>query len=184
MSDRMESGHTAGPELEMKPGVDPEMGAGVSGETAAEAAATARRKARMGVLARAGTADLRRLWAGLGLDPECELLRGPEVGLIALRGRIGGGGAPFNVGEATVTRATVRLGDGTVGHSAMLGRDGEKAKLAAVIDALCEAGGHAERIERDVIAPLKAMLDARDARRSSEAAATRVDFFTMVRGDN
>lgn len=153
-------------------------------ETPGDEATMARRRARMAVLARAERDQLRRLWERLDLDPECELVRGPEVGLVALRGRIGGGGAPFNVGEATVTRATVRLADGTLGHAAMLGRDGVKAKLAAIIDALAGDEALGARIDAEIIAPLEAELAAGDARRAAEAAATRVDFFTMVRGDD
>lgn len=145
---------------------------------------TGRRKARMAILAQADCAELQRLWEGLGLDPECEVLRGPEVGLVALRGRIGGGGSPFNFGEATVTRTTVRLGNGVVGHAVMLGRDETKVKLAAVIDALAVDDGYAEKIEVGIIQPLKEQSAASDKKRHAETAATKVDFFTMVRGED
>ncbi len=101
-----------------------------------------------------------------------------------LRGRIGGGGAPFNVGEATVTRATVRLTDGSVGHSYALGRDQEKARLAALFDALWTDEARREAVERQVLDVLRNRLEQADTKLRSEAAATKVDFFTMVRGDN
>jgi alpha-D-ribose 1-methylphosphonate 5-triphosphate synthase subunit PhnG len=142
------------------------------------------RQQRMAVLARGDARQLAEGWASLGIDPEFELVRGPETGLIALRGRMGGGGAPFNFGEATATRATVRLGDGTVGHAIALGRDAGRVKLAAVIDALAQDEAMAERIDAAIIAPLQEALDARDRRRAAETAATRVDFFTMVRGED
>jgi len=142
------------------------------------------RQQRMAVLARGDARTLAQGWASLGIDPEFELVRGPETGLIALRGRMGGGGAPFNFGEATATRATVRLGDGTVGHAIALGRDAGRVKLAAVIDALAQDEAMAERIDAAIIAPLQEALDARDRRRAAETAATRVDFFTMVRGED
>ncbi len=50
------------------------------------------------------------------------------------RGRIGGG-APFNLGEACVARASVRLASGEVGHAMVLGRDTDHARLAAFFDA-------------------------------------------------
>lgn len=143
-----------------------------------------RRQARMALLAQADGAELRRLWGTLDLDPECEMLRGPEVGLVALRGRIGGGGSPFNFGEAMVTRATIRLGNGAVGHAVMLGRDETKVKLAAVIDALAIDEEHAAKIDAEIIQPLKEWLDARDSKRRTETAATKVEFFTMVRGED
>ena len=95
------------------------------------------RRARMSVLARCDSGALRRLWDSLGLKAEHKPLRGPETGLVMLRGRVGGTGAPFNVGEATVTRATVKLSDGSVGHAMAFGRDGEKARLSAVIPTIC-----------------------------------------------
>ncbi len=101
-----------------------------------------------------------------------------------LRGRIGGGGSPFNVGEATVTRATVRLADGSVGHSYALGRDQEKARLAALFDALWLNDAHREAVETKVLNVLRQRIDKADNTIRSEAAATKVDFFTMVRGDN
>jgi alpha-D-ribose 1-methylphosphonate 5-triphosphate synthase subunit PhnG len=104
--------------------------------------------------------------------------------LITVRGRIGGGGSPFNVGEATVTRATVRLSTGEVGHAYALGRDREKARLSATIDALWQRPSTRAAVEAAVITPLAAALEADDARRKAETAATKVDFFTMVRGED
>ena len=102
--------------------------------------------------------------------------------LTLLRGRTGGGGAPFNLGEATVSRASVRIDSGEVGHGYCLGRDGEKARLIAVLDALFQR--EPERVERDVLAPLRALAETSDGKRRAETAATRVDFFTMVRGED
>ena len=142
------------------------------------------RQARLSALAHADGADLAALWGRLGVDPAFELVRGPESGLIALRGRIGGGGAPFNFGEATVTRATVRLENGAVGHAVALGRDRRKAKLIAILDALAQDPEMESKIEAEIVRPLQASLAARDAERRAETAATKVDFFTMVRGED
>jgi len=145
---------------------------------------TKARRHRLSVLAQSNASLLTQRWNDLGIDPECELVRGPEIGLLALRGRMGGGGAPFNLGEATATRATVRLADGTTGHAMVLGRDQAKVKLAAVIDALTRDEAMAARLDEAIIAPLEAAIAARDADRAAETAATKVDFFTMVRGDD
>lgn len=142
------------------------------------------RQTRISVLAKADAKALFDHWAQLGLDPKCKLLRGPETGLIALRGRIGGGGAPFNFGEATLTRATVQLESGQIGHAATLGRNHAKAKLAAVIDALAEDPSHSQAIQETILSPLAQAADQRDATRSAEAAATKVEFFTMERGED
>ena len=142
------------------------------------------RQAAMATLAHAGADELRRLWQESGLPGEAQLLRGPETGLVTLRGRIGGGGAPFNVGEATVTRATVRLADGTVGHAYALGRNREKARLSAIADALWQQPRHRADVEAKVLAPLRKAAALDDEKRRAETAATKVDFFTLVRGED
>ena len=140
------------------------------------------RKAAIDTLSAAPAGRLESLWLALGITPEYRLVRGPETGLVMIRGRAGGGGNPFNLGEATVTRATVRLASGEVGHSYALGRDGEKAVRAALLDALwqCEP----ERIETEVLEPLRNAAAEADGKVRAETAATRVNFFTMVRGDD
>lgn len=152
-------------------------------ETGQETMRNARQE-RLSALALADGAELAALWQGLGIDPACEVVRGPETGLVALRGRIGGGGAAFNFGEATVTRATIRLENGAIGHAMTLGRDRRKAKLIAILDALAQDPEMESKIEAGIVEPLRAALAARDATRRSETAATKVDFFTMVRGED
>lgn len=149
-----------------------------------EAREQAERKDVMATLAQANGDDIARLWNEAGLTSEAELLRGPETGLVTVRGRIGGGGAPFNVGEATVTRATVRLPSGQVGHSYMLGRDRKKARLAAIADALWQDPAQRRTVETALVAPLRAAQGEAREKRRAETAATKVDFFTMVRGED
>ena len=101
-----------------------------------------------------------------------------------VRGRVGGDGAPFNLGEATVTRCAVQLASGEIGFGYVLGRDDEKARLAALADALWQSASHRDAVERHVLGPLRDRQHARLARTREETAATKVDFFTLVRGDN
>ena len=115
--------------------------------------------------------------------PAHENLREAENGLVMVRGRIGGDGAPFNLGEATVSRAAVRLASGEVGFGYTLGRDREKARMIALCDALVQSDAFAAEVEAKVIAPLRAAMLAARSRKAAEAAATRVDFYTMVRGE-
>src|SRR3984957_18179813 len=74
--------------------------------------------------------------------PAFDWLRAPDIGLAMVRGRIGGTGDAFNLGEVTVTRATLRLrlntGNGPVGMAVHRGRDKERATLAALADALLQ----------------------------------------------
>lgn len=142
------------------------------------------RKAAMAALSNAPGETLKALWDEAGLPRDVQRLRGPETGLVTVRGRIGGGGAPFNFGEATVTRATVRVEGGAVGHAYALGRDKEKALLSAIADALWQDTSRRDAIETKIIAPLRVAQAKADDRRRAETAATKVDFFTMVRGED
>lgn len=142
------------------------------------------RKAAMALLAQATAQELQEFWAHWTDRPTVDTLRGPETGLVMMRGRIGGGGAPFNLGEATVTRATVRLGTGSVGHAYALGRSSEKVRLAAVFDALWQEQEYRQTVEDNVLAPIARRLNDNLEDRRAETAATRVDFFTMVRGED
>lgn len=137
----------------------------------------------MATLAAAPAPRLAELWQQAGLPETAQSVRGPETGLVTVRGRTGGGGDPFNIGEATVTRATVRL-DGRVGHAYALGTDHQKARLSAIADALWQAPQRRAEIEAQILAPLRAERASADAQRRAETAATRVDFFTMVRGED
>ena len=99
-----------------------------------------------------------------------------------VRGRAGSAGAPFNLGEMTVTRCTLRLGSGAVGHGHVQGRDKDAARIAALLDALCEAG-QGDALDLAVLEPLRRERAALAATRAAKAAATQVEFFTMARGD-
>lgn len=141
---------------------------------------TAARQARMGLLARACPRQLAALMPVL--VPHV-FLRPPELGAVMVRGRIGAVGAPFNLGEMTVTRVALRLADGRVGHGYVQGRDRDHAIRAALVDALMQ-GAEAAQIEDDVLAPLCADRAERARSRAEKAAATKVEFFTMVRGED
>lgn len=140
------------------------------------------RKAVLDALAAASAKALADVWDRWADKPDHARVRGPEVGLVMVRGRAGGGGAPFNLGEATVSRASVRIVTGEVGHGYCLGRDLGKAEAIAVIDALWQR--EPARVEAEIVEPLRVLAAEADQKRRDESAATRVDFFTMVRGDN
>ncbi len=145
---------------------------------------TAARQANLALLARAAAPELAACWSAWPSPPAFTMLRGPETGLVMVRGRAGGGGAPFNLGEATVTRASLRLESGEVGHAYALGRDGEKVTTAALVDALWQRPEHRDALTRLIFAPLAKALAEADDQRRSEAAATKVNFFTLVRGED
>lgn len=142
------------------------------------------RKRIVDLLARATLAELEEALSGLEAQPVYVSLRGPETGLVMIKGRIGGGGAPFNLGEATVSRASIRLTDGRIGHGYRLGTDRKAAQLSAVLDAVSQEEGARGALEARLFAPLEARLAAEAERLEAETAATKVDFFTMVRGED
>ncbi|WEX75667.1 phosphonate C-P lyase system protein PhnG [Sinorhizobium numidicum] len=143
----------------------------------------AERREGMRLLARATLSELSTAWEAIADKPEVALVRGPETGLVMVRGRIGGGGDPFNLGEATVSRATVRLSTGEIGHGQLLGTDKERARFAAIFDALLQNEAHRPAVDA-LHRRIAARIGAEDRRKAAETAATRVDFFTMVRGDD
>lgn len=136
----------------------------------------------MGVLAKARPDEIGKLWERLA-PPAYAWLRRPETGLIMVRGRAGGDGAPFNLGEMTVTRCSVRLEGGPVGHAWVAGRDALHAERAAVMDALLQSPAPTAELVEGVDALERAQAERRLAA-SRKAAATKVEFFTMVRGED
>ncbi|MBD1588791.1 phosphonate C-P lyase system protein PhnG [Pseudomonas typographi] len=136
----------------------------------------------IGVLARAHRDDFDCHEAALR-DTDYQLIRAPEIGMALVRGRMGGNGAPFNVGEMSVTRCVVRLADGRTGYSYLAGRDKARAELAALADAHLQ-GAQQARWMSELIEPLAQAQADRRARQEAETAATKVEFFTLVRGEH
>jgi alpha-D-ribose 1-methylphosphonate 5-triphosphate synthase subunit PhnG len=142
---------------------------------------TATRQQWMAVLARATRGEIDALLQQAGPLPTHEVLKAPETGTVMVEGRAGGAGRRFNLGEATVTRCVVRLDSGAMGFSYALGRDGRKARLAAITDALLQSEIETGPLRRGVFA-LAQQQQAAHELASRKAAATKVDFFTLVRG--
>jgi alpha-D-ribose 1-methylphosphonate 5-triphosphate synthase subunit PhnG len=150
--------------------------------TADDSISPADRRRWLAVLARAARDPLERACAALAPQAQQHLVRAPECGMLMLRGRVGGTGDAFNVGEATVTRCAVRVGE-RLGVGYVLGRDRRKAELVAVFDALLQDPLRRAELLRELIEPLAREQAQARAQRSRAAAASRVEFFTMVRGE-
>jgi alpha-D-ribose 1-methylphosphonate 5-triphosphate synthase subunit PhnG len=142
-----------------------------------------KRKTWMSLLAKADPALLADRFQAYSGAPEYTWLRVPEIGGAMVRGRMGGTGAPFNLGEMTVTRCSLRLASGQVGHAYVQGRDKAKATQEAIIDALMQTD-QASAVQAAILTPLQQARDLARATRAAKAAATKVDFFTMVRGED
>ena len=136
----------------------------------------------MSILARAAERDLDAIWRTLGDQPVYRVIRPPEVGLVMIRGRAGGTGRRFNLGEMTVTRCAVQLAEGAMGHAWVGGRGHRSAEIAAVLDALLQDPAWNVRLEPALVR-LSRIQDERRRVAAARAASTRVEFFTMVRGE-
>ena len=143
------------------------------------------RQAWMGLVARAQPGRVTALLDAAGPRPVARWLRRPEVGTVMVRGRAGGTGAAFNLGEMTVTRCALEAAfeeGGIVGHGWVQGRDREGAEAAAMIDAMMRTD-RAGALRAAVLDPLASEEEARRAARAGRAAATRVEFLTLARGE-
>lgn len=141
------------------------------------------RKAWMGLMAKAPAGRVAQLLDAALTRPDFTWLRPPEIGSVMVRGRAGGTGAAFNLGEMTITRCALSLGSGEIGHAYVQGRSKQDAEATALVDALMQTD--MSNLLRDkVLAPLTQEREAQRQTRSAKAAATKVDFFTMVRGED
>ena len=141
----------------------------------------------MATLAKAPLEQLVNAVSALGELPHYYHLRPPEIGLAMVRGRAGGTGQQFNLGEMTVTRCVVRIdipqGESSVGFGYVAGRSHQHAELAAVCDALMQLPSWRHKLQTHVIEPLQAEATRRQDIQKRQTAATKVNFFTLVRGE-
>lgn len=142
------------------------------------------RQKGLAILVRANCDELSEAWNGLVPQPGFEVVRRPDIGLVMVRGRIGGGGAPFNFGEVTITRCAVRMESGEVGFGHVLGRDIKRAELVARFDALSQSNRYRDFLEATLLRSVSERVRREDDQTRRETAATKVNFFTMVRGDD
>ncbi len=137
----------------------------------------------MSVLAKAPLPLLEQCIAMIKDVPEYSFLRSPEIGLTMVRGRAEGTGQPFNLGEMTLTRCVVQLDDIT-GFGYVAGRSKRHAELAALCDGLLQHPDWHDRVQSQVIAPLQTAAQTKRATDAAEVESTRVNFFTMLRGES
>lgn len=142
----------------------------------------------MSILARANFDTLQSLWQevckGLHLNPNYQPLRPAEIGMVMVRASVNGNGAPFNMGEATTTRCSVQMDSGEIGSAYILGRNKPHAELAAVIDGELQRGDWNQQITQQLLEPLANLEKGRQNKRQQKAAKTKVDFFTLLRGED
>jgi alpha-D-ribose 1-methylphosphonate 5-triphosphate synthase subunit PhnG len=140
----------------------------------------------MGILAKAPLSLLEDRIRPLEPFPAYDFLRPPEIGLAMVRGRTGGTGSVFNLGEITLTRCVVQMQSQPPlqGFGFVKGRSHRHAELAAVCDALLQHPDWCETIQTQVIEPLKAAALQDHDTQQRHTAATQVNFFTLARGES
>ncbi|MFA0086857.1 phosphonate C-P lyase system protein PhnG [Vibrio sp. 10N.261.51.F12] len=138
----------------------------------------------MSVLAQSQFEELQQHWKDASIDTDYQMVRQPEIGLTQIRARMGGTGREFNMGDATITRAVIKLPSGELGYSYIRGRNKAHAELAAVLDGLLQISSNQTSLLTRIIEPLAAIKQERDQLKAAEVAATKVDFFTLVRGED
>jgi alpha-D-ribose 1-methylphosphonate 5-triphosphate synthase subunit PhnG len=158
------------------------------GQNAAPDPQNEARRRWLAILAKAELGELEAAWDALAEKPAYRMLRRGETGLVMVRGRIGGTGQPFNLGEMTMARAAVQLVDESgratrtgFGHAA--GHAQRKAELIALFDALLQEPTRHAVVNSTFLAPLAHKQAAAKRERAAKIATSKVDFFTMVRGE-
>ena len=142
-----------------------------------------KRKFWMSLLATSNQSDLLNLWEQKKIRVNYIWLRTPEIGSIMAQGRMGVTGDKFNIGEVTITRCSLKLNCGTIGHSYVQGRSKKKAEISSLCDALMQTKMSKE-INKNIIIPLEKIKKDNKRKILSKAEATKVDFFTLVRGES
>ena len=142
-----------------------------------------KRKSWMSLLATSSQSYLLNLWEQKKIKVNYVWLRTPEIGSIMAQGRMGVTGDKFNIGEVTITRCSLKLNCGTIGHSYVQGRSKKKAEISALCDALMQTKMSKE-INKNIIIPLEKIKKDNKDKILSKAEATKVDFFTLVRGES
>ena len=140
------------------------------------------------LLSKTPIAELKSSWKGANPGTDFQTLRSAEVGLAMIQGRADGTGRPFNLGEATITRCVVRCSDSAndaplLGVGYTLGRDKLRAQLIAQFDALFQDSALGEGLQEGILPQFAKRRQSEQSTAAQKAAATRVEFFTMVRGE-
>lgn len=144
---------------------------------------TKQRQQLLAVLSKCSSKDIKALWQPLNLTPNYQLLKSPEIGMVMVKAKTGGNGSPFNMGEMTVTRTVLRLDSNQMGYGYIAGRDKDKSLLIAMIDACYQVADWQSEINQKVLEPLQAQHNQAYQAHAQQVEKTKVNFFTMVRGE-
>lgn len=141
------------------------------------------RRQLLSVLAKSTLDAIQTRWHPLSIKPEYRFLKKPEIGMVMVRAQADEAGQKFNMGEMTMTRCVIQLANNELGFGHCSGRDKTKAELIAVIDACFQLEEYQAIISENLLQALEALLVDQYQQQSAQVAASKVNFFTMVRGE-
>lgn len=107
----------------------------------------------------------------------------PETGMIMVQAKADGSNGRFNLGEVTVSRCVLEVKKTYMGTAWVMGSDLRHAELAALFDALLQDPATHDPLANTLIKKLKIKQTAKNERMAQDAADTRVEFFTLKRGE-
>ncbi|OGR22464.1 MAG: phosphonate C-P lyase system protein PhnG [Desulfobacterales bacterium RIFOXYA12_FULL_46_15] len=133
-----------------------------------------------------GSADLADLEAGFeelngGCDYVCII--GPETGMLMVQAKTDGSGSRFNLGEMTVTKCVLELKGQYLGTGWVMGSDFRHAELAALFDGLLQDPDHHDRLMATLIQRLEEKERVKRDHLLKDVSDTKVEFFTLKRGE-
>lgn len=141
------------------------------------------RQKNLSILAKAPLNIMLEYWQAINVDATFKFLKKPEVGMAMVRAQAGSGGENFNMGEMSMTRCVVRLDSDEVGYGYVAGRSKKKSELVALIDACWQKKSLKNIIEEKIIEPLYHIQASKEKIISENTESSKVNFFTMVRGE-
>ncbi len=145
---------------------------------------TQQRQQLISVLAKSSLQDIKQCWDHSIDEYEYSTLRQPQTGMVMAVARTEAKGEPFNLGEVSVTRCALRLNNGETGIGYVMGSNKEHALYVAILDAIAQQPNQYEAINSTVVQPLQQKLLQAHQKQQQKTDTTRVDFFTMVRGED
>ena len=138
------------------------------------------RKQWLQVLVRVPASDLIEASAAFSFD--IVVLKAPEVGLMMTNGRIHSTGQPFHLGEVSLTRCVLKDDLGHLGYGHILGRNKAQSRAIAIFDLALQRSDSTDQA-LELLTAWSAEIEEIDAMEAERVEDTRVDFFTMVRGE-
>lgn len=142
------------------------------------------RQRAMGVMAKSELKAISDCWQTLNITLDYDTIKPAQVGMAMVRAQAGTEGLVYNQGEMTVTRCVLQeKATQVMGVGYTQGRSKQKATLMAEVDLALQNASHQNDVIEKLVEPLEQAHQRAVAQQNKATDATKVDFFTMVRGE-